>query len=148
MNALLLPNNLSYLKEYIKYFKILHRMKTMLTDTKHTHKILSQLKSMAKLSQILVDKGFLPYLLCITRANWSYLLISLEETSNFFNWNAHRLSLENQELHSTRKLSYSNLTLLRCYQKIMNSSQPSQSLLSSCYNQKDQHGRRARQEMQ
>lgn len=147
MNALLLPNNLSYLKEYIKYFKILHRMKTMLTDTKHMHKILSQLKSTAKLSQTLVDKGFLSYLLCITRVNWSHLLIPLQETSNFFNWNAHRLSLENQELHSTRKLSYSNLTLQRCYQKIMNSSQPSQSLLSSCYNQKDQHGRRARQEI-
>lgn len=69
MNALLLPNNLSYLKEYIKYFKILHRMKTMLTDTKHMHKILSQLKSTAKLSQTLVDKGFLSYLLCITRVN-------------------------------------------------------------------------------
>lgn len=147
MNALLLPNNLSYLKEYIKYFKILHRMKTMLTDTKHTHKILSQLKSTAKLSQTLVDKGFLSYLLCITRVNWSYLLIPLQETSNFFNWNAHRLPLENQELHPTRRLSYSNLFLLRCYQKIMNSSQPSRSLLSSCYNQKDQRGRRARQEM-
>lgn len=147
MNALLLPNNLSYLKEYIKYFKILHRMKTMLTDTKHMHKILSQLKSTAKLSQTLVDKGFLSYLLCITRVNWSYLLIPLQETSNFFNWNAHRLPLENQELHPTRRLSYSNLFLLRCYQKIMNSSQPSRSLLSSCYNQKDQRGRRARQEM-
>lgn len=147
MNTLLLPNNLSYLEEYIKYFKILHRMKTMLTDTKHMHKILSQLKSTAKLSQTLVDKGFLSYLLCITRVNWSYLLIPLQETSNFFNWNAHRLPLENQELHPTRRLSYSNLFLLRCYQKIMNSSQPSRSLLSSCYNQKDQRGRRARQEM-
>lgn len=68
MNALLLPNNLSYLKEYIKYFKILHRMKTMLTDTKHMHKILSQLKSTAKLSQTLVDKGFL-HIYCVSQGS-------------------------------------------------------------------------------
>lgn len=59
MNILLLPNNLFYRKEYTKFFKILHRTKTVLTDMKRTHKVLSQLKSAAKLSQTSADKGFL-----------------------------------------------------------------------------------------
>lgn len=68
MNILLLPNNLFYLKEHTKYLKTLHRMKTVLTDMKSTHKILSQQKSVAKLSQTSVDKEFFKYLLRIIRA--------------------------------------------------------------------------------